>query len=157
MEVPRLGDNQSYSCWPTPQPQQRRIWAAFMTYNTAHGNAGSLTHCARPGMKPLSQCSQDAADPHSQRSYHSFCLPLKDSFPNSETMTIFSYITIWKFYCFTSHIYTYSYCNCYSKCFPDQSLGNSQSLTFLLLTCKWRNYLKTRLQTGFLSQALDLG
>ena len=26
-------------------------------------NVGSLTHCARPGIKPVSQCSQDAADP----------------------------------------------------------------------------------------------
>ena len=25
MEVPRLGSNQSYSCWPTPQPQQQGI------------------------------------------------------------------------------------------------------------------------------------
>ena len=32
---------------PTPQPQQVR--SAFVTYTTAHGNAGSLTHWARPG------------------------------------------------------------------------------------------------------------
>ena len=27
-----------------PEPQQRGIRAAFATYTTAHGNAGSLTH-----------------------------------------------------------------------------------------------------------------
>ena len=27
MEVPRLGLNWSYSCWPTPQPQQHQTWA----------------------------------------------------------------------------------------------------------------------------------
>ena len=29
----------------------------------SHGNAGSLTHCARLGIEPASQCSQDTADP----------------------------------------------------------------------------------------------
>ena len=52
MEVPRLGSNWSCSPWPTPQPQQHGIWAASMTYTTAHGNAGPLTHWARPGMQP---------------------------------------------------------------------------------------------------------
>ena len=36
--------NQSYCCRPTPQPQQCQIPAASVTYTTAHGNAGSLTH-----------------------------------------------------------------------------------------------------------------
>jgi len=46
MEVPRLGvkSNQSYSCQPTPQPQQHEIRAASSTFITAHGNAGSQTH-----------------------------------------------------------------------------------------------------------------
>ena len=44
VEVPRLGVNQSYSCQPTPQPQQRGIQAASSAYTTALGNAGSLTH-----------------------------------------------------------------------------------------------------------------
>ena len=35
-----------------PQPQQLRIQAVSVTYTTAHGNAGSLTHWARPGIKP---------------------------------------------------------------------------------------------------------
>ena len=54
MEIPRLGVelNQSYSCCPTPQPQQLGIWAAFVTYVAAHSNAGSLTHWVSPGIKP---------------------------------------------------------------------------------------------------------
>ena len=44
MEVSRLGVNRSYSCRPTPQPQQRRIQLSSATYAAAHGNAGSLTH-----------------------------------------------------------------------------------------------------------------
>ena len=51
MEVPRLGSNQSCSCRPTPQPQQCRIRAASVTYTAAQGNAGSLTHWARPGIE----------------------------------------------------------------------------------------------------------
>ena len=43
-EVARLVVNQSYSCLPTPQPQERWIGATSVTYITAHGNAGSLTH-----------------------------------------------------------------------------------------------------------------
>ena len=49
MEVPRVG---VYSCQPTPQPQQRRIQAASSTYTTAHSNAKSLAHCAKPGIEP---------------------------------------------------------------------------------------------------------
>ena len=48
------GWNRSYSCWPTPQPQQCRIWSKSVTYTTAHGNARSLTHWGRPGIKPTS-------------------------------------------------------------------------------------------------------
>ena len=44
---PGLGCNQN-CCWPTPQPQQHRIQAESATYTTARGNAGSLTHWARP-------------------------------------------------------------------------------------------------------------
>ena len=39
--LPRLGVD---SHWPTPQPQQCQIQAAFATYTTAYGNTGSLTH-----------------------------------------------------------------------------------------------------------------
>ena len=37
-----------------PQPQQLRLQATPATYTTAHGNAGSLTHWARPGIEPAS-------------------------------------------------------------------------------------------------------
>ena len=46
--------NQSYSHQPMPEPQQHGIRAASATYTTAHGNAGFLTHWARPGMEPTS-------------------------------------------------------------------------------------------------------
>ena len=42
----------NYSCQPTPQPQQRRILTASVTYTAACGNARSLTYWARPGMEP---------------------------------------------------------------------------------------------------------
>ena len=35
-----------------PRPQQCRIRAASATYTTAHSNARSLTHQARPGLEP---------------------------------------------------------------------------------------------------------
>ena len=54
MEVTRLGSNQSYSCWPSPQAQQRQIWGASETYTSAHSNAGSPTHWTKPGIKPTS-------------------------------------------------------------------------------------------------------
>ena len=46
------GSNWSRSHQPTPEPQQRGIRAASASHTTAHGNAGSLTHWARPGIKP---------------------------------------------------------------------------------------------------------
>ena len=52
---PRVGaESELQSCWPTPQPQQQGIQATSTTYITAHGNAGSLTHRVRPGIKPTS-------------------------------------------------------------------------------------------------------
>ena len=54
MEVSKPGSNWSYSCWPTPQPQQCGIRAASTTYTTAHGNAGSPTHRVRPRTEPAS-------------------------------------------------------------------------------------------------------
>ena len=38
------GSNQSYSCWPMPQPQQHQIRGLSVTYSAAHGHTGSLTH-----------------------------------------------------------------------------------------------------------------
>ena len=52
MEVPRLGVKSELSCCPMPQPQQHSIRAVSTTYTAAHGNTGSLTHWARPGIKP---------------------------------------------------------------------------------------------------------
>ena len=54
MEIPRLGLNWSYSCWPVPQPQQHTIQATSAIYTTAHSNAGSLTSWVRPGIQPVS-------------------------------------------------------------------------------------------------------
>ena len=48
------GSNLSCSCRPTPQPQQCQIQAASATCTTAHRNAGSLTHWARPEIEPAS-------------------------------------------------------------------------------------------------------
>jgi len=48
MEVPRLGVKSE------PQPQQHQIQVESVTCTTAHSNAGSLTHGARPGIKPAS-------------------------------------------------------------------------------------------------------
>ena len=45
---------QSCSCWPTPQPQQRRIQTASKTYTEACCNPISLTHSVNPGIKPTS-------------------------------------------------------------------------------------------------------
>ena len=52
------GHSQARGCRPTRHPQQRRIRAASATYTTAHGNATSLTHWARPGIEPASSQQQ---------------------------------------------------------------------------------------------------
>ena len=49
-----MGWNQSYSCWPQPQPQQCEIWAVSATYAIAHSNTGSPTHWVRPGIEAAS-------------------------------------------------------------------------------------------------------
>ena len=41
---PGQGSNQSCCCRPMPEPQQHQIRVASVTYTTAHGNVGSLTH-----------------------------------------------------------------------------------------------------------------
>ena len=48
---PGQGSNQSYSCRPTPQPQQSRIQATSVIYTTAHRNTRSLAHWARSGIE----------------------------------------------------------------------------------------------------------
>ena len=45
------GSNRSYSGQPRPQLQKHQIQAASANYTTAHGNARSLTHWVRPGIK----------------------------------------------------------------------------------------------------------
>ena len=54
MEVPRPGVPSELQLLPTPQPQPLWIWATCATYTIAHGNAGSLTRWARPGIEPTS-------------------------------------------------------------------------------------------------------
>ena len=54
---PTYGDSQAggpIRAVATTQPQQCGIPAASATYTTAHGNTGSLTHWARPGIEPAS-------------------------------------------------------------------------------------------------------
>ena len=51
-KFPGLGSSRSYSWWPTPQPQQRRIQVESVTYTTSHGDTGSLTRWARPRIEP---------------------------------------------------------------------------------------------------------
>ena len=48
------GLNWNFSCLPTPEPQQCGTQATSATYTIAHGNTGSPTHWARPGIKPAS-------------------------------------------------------------------------------------------------------
>ena len=48
------GSNQSYSCWPAPQPQLLGIRGMSTTYTTAPSNARFPTHWARPGIEPTS-------------------------------------------------------------------------------------------------------
>ena len=50
MGLPGWGSNWSRS--RRPPPQQRQIRAASTTYTAAHGNAGSFTRWARPGIEP---------------------------------------------------------------------------------------------------------
>ena len=54
VNVPRLGVELELRLQPTLQPQQHKIQATSMTYTTAHDNAGSLSHWAKPGIEPAS-------------------------------------------------------------------------------------------------------
>ena len=44
MEVPRIGVESELQLRPISQPQKHQIGAMSLTYTTAHGKAGSLTH-----------------------------------------------------------------------------------------------------------------
>ena len=57
MEIPDSkgqGSNQSYSCQPTPQTQQRQIQATYATYTTGHSKAGLLIYWVGPGIERTS-------------------------------------------------------------------------------------------------------
>ena len=56
MKVSRPGIELELQLRPTPQPQQNHIQAASVTYATACGSIGSLTHWARPGIISLQRC-----------------------------------------------------------------------------------------------------
>ena len=58
LEVPRLGVTSELQLQPSPQPQQHGIQAVSVTYSAVCGNAGSLTHRARPGIEPASSQGQ---------------------------------------------------------------------------------------------------
>ena len=58
MEVPGLGSNCGWSCWPRPQPQQGLIGAASATYAAACGNSRFLTPWPSPGIQPASSQRQ---------------------------------------------------------------------------------------------------
>ena len=51
VDAPGQGVELELQLRPTPA-RQGQIWAAFVTYATAHGDAVSLTHWARPGLTP---------------------------------------------------------------------------------------------------------
>ena len=54
MEVPRLGVQLELQllAYATATARPDWSWISSVTYTTAQGNAGSLTHWARPGIKP---------------------------------------------------------------------------------------------------------
>ena len=54
MEVPKLGVELELQLLVYGQPQQSGIQATSVTYTTARGNAGSLTHLERPGIEHAS-------------------------------------------------------------------------------------------------------
>ena len=54
MEVPRLGVKSELQLLTYATAKQHRIWAASVTYTTAHSNAWSLTHWAKTGINPTS-------------------------------------------------------------------------------------------------------
>ena len=67
----------SCSCWPLPQPRPPQIQAPSVTYTIAHGNAGYLTHCAEPGIRPTSSwilVGFITAQPQRELLYFTSCL-----------------------------------------------------------------------------------
>ena len=56
MEVPRLGVEWELQLPAYTTATATRDPAVSVTYNTAHGSAGSPTHGARPGIQPVLSC-----------------------------------------------------------------------------------------------------
>ena len=50
-EIPRLGVESELHLWPMPQPGQHENGVESAACTTAHGNARSSTHWARPAVK----------------------------------------------------------------------------------------------------------
>ena len=73
MEIHGLGGELELQLWPMPQPRQHLIQAVSATCAVACGNAGSLAHWARLGVKPI--LTETVSDPytlsHSGNSYSS--------------------------------------------------------------------------------------
>ena len=108
-----------FNCKPTPQPQQHQIRATSMTYSTAHGNTGSLTHWCRPGIKPVTS-----------RTLWQFLNPLSHK-GNSLTCSLLSVIIIQVAVVFTDVDMPY---------FPGRNLGGlwwDFSLCLGLLNISW--------------------
>ena len=53
-KFPGQGLNWSYSCWATPQAQQRQIRSTSVTYTSRCGNGESLIHWAKSQMEATS-------------------------------------------------------------------------------------------------------
>ena len=93
-----------------------QIWAAVATYATAEVTPDPLTHCARPGIEPVSWCYRDAADPIvPQRELWSLKVV-------SSTCTI-------DFVCFSLCHFPRSLCPLWSSC-PSQTCTSVSSPVF---------------------------
>ena len=95
---------------PTPQPQQHQVQATYVTYAAACSNTSSLTHWARPGMKPTSSwtlCQVLNPRSHSRNSMKSFskqkiilkiCPPLHDINVTQKKRYMSSWLLTWSIF-----------------------------------------------------------
>ena len=67
---PGQGSNLSYSCQPTPQPQQRGIRASSANYHHSLLRRWILNPMCWPGMEPVSQHGRDTTDPLASQQEH---------------------------------------------------------------------------------------
>ena len=58
------GSNQSYGCWPMPEPQQCQIQATSVTYTTAQSNDRSLPTEQDHGSNPQPHGSHSDLETH---------------------------------------------------------------------------------------------